>query len=225
MKPKSLRFVILFSYCLLLTPYSLLSSAVPQQMSYQGKVTSTDGVGITDTLDIAFSLWNSAVDGDSVWGETQTDVPIIKGLFDAQLGSVNPIALSFDTTYWLQIIVDGDLLLPRAQLTTSPYAFRASFADSLAGGIALTDSDWTISGDNMYSARLGNVGIGTLNPWYKLHVVSDSIAAILANCADNHGIHGISSGISTAGVLGETASPSSWGVYGFDSYGGISAKR
>ncbi len=31
-------------------------------------------------------------------------------------------------------------------------------------GITASDSDWTISGDNMYSAVSGNVGIGTTNP-------------------------------------------------------------
>ncbi|MBN2541540.1 fibrobacter succinogenes major paralogous domain-containing protein [bacterium] len=104
-------------------------------MTYQGKLTDTLGVGIIDTFDIEFSIWNAESGGDSLWGETQPNVPIIKGHFDVQLGYLIPITLSFDTTYYLQIIVDGDLLLPRTLLTTSPYSFHAFIADSFAGGV------------------------------------------------------------------------------------------
>jgi len=38
---------------------------------------------------------------------------------------------------------------------------------------AETDGDWTISGNNIYSAVSGNVGIGTTNPGYKLDVNGD----------------------------------------------------
>jgi hypothetical protein len=48
-------------------------------------------------------------------------------------------------------------------------AIPVGFADGVddVGG---ADSDWTISGDDMYSAVTGNVGIGTQTPAGKLHV-------------------------------------------------------
>ncbi|MBN2542096.1 tail fiber domain-containing protein [bacterium] len=186
MQPKSIRFVVFFSFlcCLLFTSYCLLSSAVPQQMAYQGKVTDTDGISITDTLDIAFSIWNSDVGGDSLWSETQLAVPIIKGLFDVQLGSVNPIALSFDATYWLQIIIDGDRLLPRTQLSTSPYAYRAVYADSIKGTGIIQGSGtdnylakWSgsdsLESSMVYQTATNKVGIGTFFPEAQFHVVVD----------------------------------------------------
>ncbi|MBN1756108.1 hypothetical protein JW877_07860, partial [bacterium] len=63
MKLQSLRYVVFFCFSfiilhsLFVIRYSIAS--VPSTMSYQGKVTDVDGVGITDTLDIGFSLWNS----------------------------------------------------------------------------------------------------------------------------------------------------------------------
>jgi hypothetical protein len=45
--------------------------------------------------------------------------------------------------------------------------------------VADTDNDWTISGNNMYSAVSGNVGIGITNPAFKLEVqVPDGDIAI-----------------------------------------------
>ncbi|MBN2542097.1 hypothetical protein JXI42_04460 [bacterium] len=193
MKPKSLRFVVpFFVFCLpflilqslIVNRYSSLAASVPPQISYQGKVTDTAGVGITDTLDIGFSLWNSDVGGDSLWNETQLAVPIIRGLFDVQLGTVNPIALSFDTTYWLQIIVDGDLLLPRTQLTTNPYAYRAMYADYLTGATGVYGSGmnhylakWSGTGSletsMVYQAGSNDIGIGTVMPQAQVHIAVD----------------------------------------------------
>lgn len=58
------------------------------------------------------------------------------GLCDALLGTVTPLALPFDTQYWLETTVDGNLLAPRVQLASSPYAQRAAVADALAGAVA-----------------------------------------------------------------------------------------
>ncbi|MBN2542094.1 hypothetical protein JXI42_04445 [bacterium] len=90
--------------------------------------------------------------------------------------------LSFDTTYWLQIIVDGDILLPRTQLTTSPYAFRARYADSLLGETGVTGvgtenyiakwgADSSLQNSHIFETDTGEVGIGTRTPNSKLHVV------------------------------------------------------
>lgn len=47
------------------------------------------------------------------------------------------------------------------------------------GGAA--DSDWTISGNDMYNANSGNVGIGTTNPTTKLHIENTSSATTILN--------------------------------------------
>jgi len=41
-----------------------------------------------------------------------------------------------------------------------------------------TDADWTISGNNMYSAVSGNVGIGTTNPSHKLQIRNGNMQLI-----------------------------------------------
>ena len=110
--------------------------AVSQSINYQGKLTDMDGVGENDTLDIRFRVFDVPSGGDSLWAMTVADVPIVRGMFDVNIG---PIDLPFDEQYWLEIVVDGNTLAPRVQLTSSPYAFRAAVADSFTGGV----SPWT----------------------------------------------------------------------------------
>ncbi len=137
-------------------------AAVPQIIQYQGKLTDMSGIGENDTLDIRFRIFDVETGGDSLWAMTVADVAIVHGLFDVNIG---PIDLPFDEQYWLEIVVDGEVLAPRVQLTSSPYAFRAAVADSLAGsGISLwADSTAFI----MVNGQKGVFGYG--NVAYGVH--------------------------------------------------------
>ena len=105
---------------------------IPRTIQYQGKLTDMSGIGENDTLDMRFRVFDVETGGDSLWAMTVADVPILHGLFDVNIG---PIDLPFNEQYWLEIIVAGNTLSPRVQLTTSPYSFRAAVADSFTGGV------------------------------------------------------------------------------------------
>lgn len=98
------------------------------------------------------------------------DLDVIDGHFIVELDFGSGI---FDgNAVWLETRVvespmgsDPSALRPLLELTPTPYAIYAE----TAGG----DSDWTISGNDMYSAVSGNVGIGTTAPGSKLDVVGN----------------------------------------------------
>jgi len=108
--------------------------AVPQQINYQGKITNSSGVGLDGTYSMTFRIYNVATGGTALWSETHSSVGIHRGLFDVVLGETNPINLPFDEQYYLEIEVGGEVLTPRIPLSSVGYAFRASIADSVAGG-------------------------------------------------------------------------------------------
>ncbi len=76
-----------------------------------------------------------------------------------------------------------------------------------------TDSDWTISGNNQYSAVSGNVGIGTSSPAYRLDVREQSTTAgigtqeaisvsstVAANATSSYGIYANTTPTATGNV-------------------------
>ncbi|MCK5832149.1 hypothetical protein KAH81_00600 [bacterium] len=141
------RRVFFFAIFALLFVFSAV--AMPHIIQYQGKLTDLSGVGYNDTLDMSFRIFNAPTTGAALWTENHhapgNDVPIVKGLFDVALGSAGtPINLDFHEDYWLEITVDGNILLPRVKLDTSPYAFRAAIADSVVGGAAGDTAFWEI---------------------------------------------------------------------------------
>ena len=119
--------------------FSLLFS-IPLVMNYQGKVTDTSGVALDGTYDITFRIFDDATGGTELWSEAHSGVLVRKGLFDIVLGTTNPINLPFDTQYWLELVVEGEVMSPRIQMTSVGYSYRAAIADSAIGGGAVQDT-------------------------------------------------------------------------------------
>jgi len=114
----------------LLILVGIVLAQVPMTMNYQGKLTTPGGIGVNDTLDMAFSVYNTSTGGTPLWTEDHFDVAVVKGLFEVTLGLTNPLDLLFNQQYWLQIEVGTSVLEPRVMLSSSPYALRARYAES-----------------------------------------------------------------------------------------------
>ena len=153
---------------------SVVFAEIQPIISYQGKLTDIGGVGLNGTRNMVFRVYNSETSGIPLWGELHPNVPIENGLFDVLLGSNVDLDLDFSEQYWLEIEIGGDVLIPRVRLTPSPYALRAVVADSIAGLAGITDNDWEVDGDVVYTLPARSVGIGTAYPGAKLHVVGDA---------------------------------------------------
>lgn len=71
-------------------------------------------------------------------------------------------------------VTDIDLTLVNAQYAANStfqlYGMKTQTVLASASGNAITDSDWTVSGNNAYYSQSGNVGIGDTTPDYKLDV-------------------------------------------------------
>jgi hypothetical protein len=154
MKPRF--FFMVVGLVLVLVSYSF-AIEVPKQMNYQGKLTSTAGAPVNDTVQMVFSIYADEAGTTPLWTETQPTVEILKGVFNVLLGSVNPIPYSvFDgSTRYLGVKVGGDPeITPRKPMVSVAYAYRAG---------AASDNDW------VYPSSAGGINprpyLYTYGPW------------------------------------------------------------
>jgi hypothetical protein len=107
---------------------------IPRKINYQGRlVDASTGMALAGEREIIFRVYDQPSDGAMLWTESQTVTADSAGIVSAILGTVAPINISFDREVWLEIEVDGEILLPRREVVSVPYAFRALDADSLDG--------------------------------------------------------------------------------------------
>jgi trimeric autotransporter adhesin len=127
---------------------------VPDEINYQGRLTSPGGQPVNATVSMVFSLYDVTTGGSALYSETQS-VTVANGTFNVAIGSVTPLALPFDVPYYLGITVGADPeMTPRQALLATPYALGAANAGgaSFNGNITLVEST---------SASVGNIYKGT----------------------------------------------------------------
>jgi len=146
--------------------------------TYQGRLI-LDANAVSGEYDLQFKLYDSLTGGTQV-GSTldANEVDVNDGYFTLLLDFGSAAAIFDGNARWLEIGVrEGDLedpnaysvFAPRQELTPAPYALYAASAPGGAGA----DNDWKVTGTNMFSMPVGNVGIGTTTPSFKLTLDND----------------------------------------------------
>ena len=127
---------VLLSLCLTLVLTSALTvtAGVPRALHYQGRLTDpVTGDPLPGSHTVTFCIYDDPAAGVQLWCETQGLEADGDGVIVATLGATTPLALTFDTAYWLEVEVDGQVLLPRRAVASAAYALFAADSDSLDG--------------------------------------------------------------------------------------------
>ncbi|MEK7257914.1 MAG: tail fiber domain-containing protein [Bacteroidota bacterium] len=174
--------ILLFSFFVALATLPL--HAQSPVLSIQGLVQKSFGAALTDgTYNLTFKLYSAETGGTALWSETQP-VEVAGGVYSALLGSVEALDLTFNTTYYLGVTVQGGTeLLPRARLTSTPYAL-------------------SLIGQGNIFPSTGAIGAGTNAPadGYQLHVKNGGGAAklLLESASNNNAVLEFKKGTSAA---------------------------
>lgn len=143
-------------------------AAVPQTMNYQVMITDDSDQPLADqAVELVFGLWTQEVGGTQEWTETHNAMTNSIGVASVVLGSLTPLPLGdFSEPLWLEVEVDGEILDPRRELTSSPYALHAADADELggvgAGGYSLDGHNH--DGEYVNEGQVGSVTAGMIVP-------------------------------------------------------------
>jgi hypothetical protein len=134
---------------------AVVRAAIPSTINYQGYLTDQNGASVDGTVSATFRIYDSDTNGTLLWNETQS-LNVVNGVYSVELGSITPLALTFEIPYWLTIEVEADgEMTPRQALSSVGYALNADRLDGVdSSGYATSshnhNADYVLkSGDTM----------------------------------------------------------------------------
>lgn len=140
---------------------------IPGTLNYQGYLTDGAGTPVNSSKSIVFNLYTAPSGGAPLWSETQSSVTISNGMYQVVLGSVTPLNLPFNQTYYVGVAVAGDPeLTPRQPLTSAPYALglapgsTVTLSDSASNATALSVSSNSTNANAFSVTKTGLYGNG-----------------------------------------------------------------
>ncbi|MFH1368400.1 MAG: tail fiber domain-containing protein [Elusimicrobiota bacterium] len=125
-------FVLAFSLTCLL---SVVFADVPARINYQGRL-KVNNLPVNGDLTMRFKLWDALGDeaGNTIWDSGDQTVSVSSGLFNYVLTGGAGAYPDLQNVQWkgetpyLEVTVDGNVMSPREQLNTVPYAMLAASA-------------------------------------------------------------------------------------------------
>ncbi|MFC1799619.1 tail fiber domain-containing protein [Candidatus Eisenbacteria bacterium] len=173
------------------------SAENPRKINYQGKLTdSGTGSPLAGSHEATFRIYDDLGAGSLLWSESQTLSADSGGIFSVILGSVTPIDVSFGGPAWLEVEVDGEILSPRREMVSVPFAFHAMNSDSLGGAPA--NFYWTAAtdgpGSGLDADMVDGLGSGAFSDTGHVH----------------DGRYYTQDSLSTDGTLNDAANPVAW---------------
>ncbi|MBI4353841.1 MAG: hypothetical protein HY595_01250, partial [Candidatus Omnitrophica bacterium] len=153
------------------------SAQVPQLITYQGRLTESNGIPFSGSHTMVFRVYDAETGGNKLWEESHA-VTLAKednGIFSVVLGSLSSLSnLDFNQSLWLALAVDGEGdMSPRQRFTAVGYAINADTLDGLdstefvrvdgEGDVIVAGSltvSGTLSGSSVTSGTLTSVDSG-----------------------------------------------------------------
>lgn len=125
----------------------------PEQMSYQAVLRdATDALISNQSVGVQITILQGSISGTSVYVETHNQTTNVNGLLSLEIGTGTIVSGQFSSIDWsngpyfIQTETDPTggtnyTISGTSQLMSVPYAFHANVADSISGGISITETD------------------------------------------------------------------------------------
>ncbi|OGB90410.1 hypothetical protein A2625_00985 [candidate division WOR-1 bacterium RIFCSPHIGHO2_01_FULL_53_15] len=140
-------------------PAGQAGAAVPEIISFQGRLTNASGLPLTGSQSVGFAIYDVASGGAALKTIPVAEVAAdSNGLFST---TIDVSTLDFSAPYWLEISVGlpPTLLSPRQQLTTAAYAMRAKSVEGITMADYVRRSGDTMTGTLTMSSETAGAGV------------------------------------------------------------------
>jgi hypothetical protein len=216
-------------------PDMALSGSVASKLSYQGRLTGSQGDPLNGDYDMVFQIWDDATGGAQIGADIiLRDVPVADGLFTVELSV--PHNEIWGQALWLQVQVEGQVLAPRQELLPVPYALSLKPGAQIFGwsepslflGSNVEDGVVAETDAPNKAGVLGHSSVGTGVRGYSpnnkgMEAIGYTGIYARSDADDGEGVHGHGTGERTEGVLGTAEGVHGRGVWGIASGAGPDA--
>ena len=173
-------------------PAMLIIISIPalsgsDEIPLQGKLIDSEGAPVPDgDMDMTFRLYDDPSDGILLYTDIHTGenaISIAGGHYTAMLGSgvagtgtyaMLTEVFSHHENVYLEIDINGEILLPRRQFTSAGFSLNTLYLDGIPsddiGSAYKLDASDGEPQNAVYVDDQGYVGVGTTSPVTKLHV-------------------------------------------------------
>jgi hypothetical protein len=149
------------------------AQSVPPYVSYQGRVTTSDGAAFTEVTNLTFSIFSTNAGGVAVWGPREFPVHVVDGYFNVVLGEDDeglPVTDAFtNAATWVEVVCDSHTNTPRQKIVSVPYAVRAQSVPHFAAR-----DETVLVGSNYLAGTDGFVCVYGSRSYAAIDVSSDS---------------------------------------------------
>ncbi len=102
------------------------AAQAPNSLSYQGRLTATNGDAVASDTSVIFSIYDALSGGARLWIDTIIVSPDSSGIFTTELAAISSTVFQSGNKLYLEIQVLGDTpMQPRQLMTSAPYAYAA----------------------------------------------------------------------------------------------------
>lgn len=139
MKKHTTLAVCIFAILLIIPAFV---SAMPNVMSYQGKLNDRQGNPINGSKTMTFTIYDAPSGGNALWTETQS-VTIVNGIFNVELGNVTPLSANVfapDNIYLGLRVENDNEMSPKQKISSTAYSFRSQATIEIPVGTIMA---WT----------------------------------------------------------------------------------
>lgn len=189
------------------------SAEIPNKINYQGRLTdSATGLPLAGSHDMTFRIYDDPGAGDLLWSESLTLSADSAGVFSAILGDITPIDISFAGPVWLEVEMGGEVLIPRREIVSVPFAFRAKAAEQALNADSLggyTAGDFVREGES--SVITSEMIVDGTGSGLDADMVDGLNADAFADTSHTHDDrYYTQDSLSTPGTLNEGSNPVDW---------------